>query len=331
LSTIVEKLSNHLSKANHIARNITRSEKSDEISLKKVRTSKKTNQQTIEMGVTIKQYRSKVGSHANFIKQKEIASCFKSKFCNAMLILFFVNAFYLPSLKHFGKRYKNNNESIVFFIKACSYCVHVPLLLRLCNDVGENPGPTLYDIVDVTRTVCADFSQGCQIRFGQSAGKQCVAMSLTAIVYNQIQDVNTWDSSLLNTILIKGNSLYTCICNSVNKDLLLLTDVPEMISAYDNIYKLHYSESYAGALFTACSHEPYYSLEHAFSKIFFDSQLIYSYALLTIGCNTVAIFKTSELVFKMFDSQSRDLYGMPHSYGKSVLVTIQGIQNLYKG
>ncbi len=276
------------------------------------------------MGVTIEQYRSKVGSHANFIKQKEIASCFKSKFWNVMLILFFMNAFYLPSLKHFGKQYKNNNESIVFFIKA----VHVPLLLRLCNDVEENPGPTLYDIVDVTKTVCADFSQGCQIRFGQSAGKQCVAMSLTAIVYNQIQDVSTWDSSFLNTILVNGNSLYTCISNSVSKDLLLLTDVPEMISAYDNIYNLHYSESYAGALFTACSHEPYYSLEHAFSKIFLDSQLNYNYALLTVACNTVAIFKSCELVFKIFDPHSRDLYGMPHSHGKSVLVTTEGIQNL---
>ena len=153
-------------------------------------------------------------------------------------------------------------------------------------------------------------------------------MSLTAIVYNQIQDVSTWDSSFLNTILVNGNSLYTCISNSVSKDLLLLTDVPEMISAYDNIYNLHYSESYAGALFTACSHEPYYSLEHAFSKIFLDSQLNYNYALLTVACNTVAIFKSCELVFKIFDPHSRDLYGMPHSHGKSVLVTTEGIQNL---
>lgn len=246
-----------------------------------------------------------------------------------MLILFFVNAFNLPALKHFGKQYKSNNESIVFFVKACSfYYVHLPLLLKLCNDVEENPGPTLYDIVHVTRTVCAEFSQGCQIRFGQSAGKQCVAMSLTSIVYNQIQDVSDWDSSFLNTILISGNSLYTCLRNSDNKDLLLLTDVPEMISANGNIYNLHYSESYTDALFMTHSDEPYYSLESAFNKTFLDSQLNYNYALLTVACNTVAIFKSPELVFKIFDSHSRDLYGMPHSHGKSVLVTIDGIQNL---
>ena len=171
-------------------------------------------------------------------------------------------------MKHFGKQYKSNNESIVFFIKACSfYYVHVPLLLKLCNDVEENPGPTLYDIVDVPRTVCAEFSQGCQVRFGQSAGKQCVAMSLTSIVYNQIQDVSDWDSFFLNTILISGNSLYTCLSNSVNKDLLLLTDVPEMISANGNIYNLHYSESYTGALFMTHNDEPYYSLESALVTI----------------------------------------------------------------
>ena len=259
------------------------------------------------MGVTIEQYRCKVGSHANFIKQKDIANCLKGKFWNAMLILFFVNACNLPALKHFGKQYKSNNESIVFFTKACSfYYIHVPLLLKLCNDVEENPGPTLYDIVDVSRTVCAEFSQGCQVRFGQSAGKQRVAMSLTSIVYNKIQAVSDWDSFFLNTILISGNRLYTGLSNSVNKDLLLLTDVPEMISANGNIYNLHYSESYTGALFMTHNDEPYYSLESAFNKIFLDSQLNYNYAFLTVACNTVAIFKSPELVFKIFDSHSRD-------------------------
>jgi hypothetical protein len=40
------------------------------------------------------------------------------------------------------------------------YIVYVPLLLRMANDVEENPGPTIYDVVDPTKTICADFSQG---------------------------------------------------------------------------------------------------------------------------------------------------------------------------
>ena len=63
--------------------------------------------------------------------------------------------------------------------------VYVPLLLRLSNDVEENPGPTIfYEIIDPRETLCADFSQG-DIRFGQNAGKQCVAMSVTSS-YNKV-------------------------------------------------------------------------------------------------------------------------------------------------
>jgi len=54
----------------------------------------------------------------------------------------------------------------------------------LANDVEENPGPAIFNIVDPTRTVSADFSQGDEV-FGENAGKQCVGMSLTAIIYHR--------------------------------------------------------------------------------------------------------------------------------------------------
>ena len=65
--------------------------------------------------------------------------------------------------------------------------------------------PTIYEIIDPRETICADFSQG-DIRFGQNAGKQCVAMSVTSS-YNKIKSVNIWDTSLMNTILVNGDSL----------------------------------------------------------------------------------------------------------------------------
>jgi hypothetical protein len=41
-----------------------------------------------------------------------------------------------------------------------SYHVYVPMLLRLGNDVEENPGPiNIYDIVDHSFTVRADFNK----------------------------------------------------------------------------------------------------------------------------------------------------------------------------
>ena len=50
-----------------------------------------------------------------------------------------------------------------------------------------------------------------QKQFRQNTGKQCVAMSLISIMYNEIANIVALDSSFLNVILYPGNSLYTCI------------------------------------------------------------------------------------------------------------------------
>ena len=74
----------------------------------------------------------------------------------------------------------------------------------------------------------------------------------------------------------------------MNKDLLLLTDVPEMICT---VYNLQYSESYAGEVFMTCNNEPCLTLQSALNKIILLSELNYNFALLTISCNTEAIVK----------------------------------------
>ena len=73
----------------------------------------------------------------------------------------------------------------------------------------ENPGPTMFEVIDSKRTVFADYNQGNEVLFGENAGKQCVAMSLTAIIYHHIEDINLWSSSTLNNILVTGNNLYS--------------------------------------------------------------------------------------------------------------------------
>ena len=68
-------------------------------------------------------------------------------------------------------------------------------------------------------------------------------MPLTAIIYHQIENANVWTSSTLNKILVIGNNLYGSIrCSVRNHDHLLLTDVPAMVSIYDKVYELQYSE-----------------------------------------------------------------------------------------
>ena len=73
--------------------------------------------------------------------------------------------------------------------------VFVPLLLRIANDVEENPVPTTYDLVDPL----GDFSQGfCRNsrKFRQNAGNLCVAMSMTAIIHTELKInkyINHWE------------------------------------------------------------------------------------------------------------------------------------------
>ena len=88
------------------------------------------------MSVSIEQYRARIGSHANFIKHRELESHLKNEFWNTELMLFYMNVFYLPTFKRLLLQRQNDYETSLWFVKTlCYYHVYVPLLLRLSNDV----------------------------------------------------------------------------------------------------------------------------------------------------------------------------------------------------
>ena len=132
------------------------------------------------MGVNIEVYRSRTGSHHNFTHCHNRLHGLKGKLWNQILLMFYLNVFYFPDLKSQLKKAKSNREVCQWYVQMVYYHdVYVPLLLRLSNDVEENPGPrTINDIVDSTYTVHAGFNQGNELMFGMNASKQCVAMSL---------------------------------------------------------------------------------------------------------------------------------------------------------
>ena len=72
-----------------------------------------------------------------------------------------------------------------------------------------------------------------------------------------------------------GNSLYSCISSSINKNFLLLTDVPEIVSVSDKIYHLQYSDPCGGDLFMTTVTLPYYSMQNALNNLFLSSQINY--------------------------------------------------------
>ena len=197
------------------------------------------------------------------------------------------------------------------------YHVYVPLLLRLSNDVEENPGSmNINELVYPSHTIHADSNQGSELMFGSNAGKQCVAMSLCSIVYNEIKSVNIWDTSIMNQILCYGNNLYSVVSQCIQKDFLLLTEIPELVDIGSDKYHLEYGESFSGALFMIVNFDAYVTLEHAFNEIFFTSN--YKSCLITIGINTVAVFMPFPGVFKIFD-----LHGMPCASGHCILTSVE--------
>ena len=65
-----------------------------------------------------------------------------------MLMTFYLNVFYLPTLKQVVMQYKMLNQVMFWFTQMMCYNVYIPLLIRQANDVEENPGSTIFDIID---------------------------------------------------------------------------------------------------------------------------------------------------------------------------------------
>ena len=205
------------------------------------------------------------------------------------------------------------------------YRFYIPELIRLANDVETNPGP---GIVDPTKTIAAPYSQGNIEIFGATnAGTQCVAMSLSALVYSFRNPITS--SADLVQIMNIGNNMYSALSQSCKQGLLLLTDLPVRINLGDINYQLIYSESYSGLLNSAPPIIPDFpyvtSLLTAFNSLLMNN---YHAFILTVDIYTVAIYCLPNERYKVFDSHSRDLLGMGNPFGTCTLIEIDSLMNL---
>ena len=194
---------------------------------------------------------------------------------------------------------------------------------KLSGDIETNPGPF---VVDPSKTIHAPYSQGNSLVFGSNAGKQCVAMSLIAILFDFIYSIRS--SSDLGEIMNVGNELYTRLSQSAGQDLLMLTELPEVLCLRDTMYGLKYSDSYFGNVhnFNDCTIDGHcLPLKEAFELLLRQN---FKSVILTITICTVAIFVKSNSTFKVFDSHSRDSEGMSDPCGTCVLIEIASLDKL---
>ena len=199
---------------------------------------------------------------------------------------------------------------------------------KLSGDIEENPGPVNRLFVDSSKTISAPYSQGSVVIFGLNAGKQCVAMSLCSLIYNNKHGITT--SNDLVSIMNIGNELYTRLSQSAGQSFLLQSELPTMLNVFETDYQLEYSESFSGTLHQETAIEGYShctSLQTAFLSLLSDD---YANFILTIGAIAVAIFTCSDddNRYKVLDSRARDLDGNSSSQGTCVLLELSSLSDL---
>ena len=195
----------------------------------------------------------------------------------------------------------------------------------LSTDTEKNPGP---GIDDASKTIAAPYSQGNMEVFGSTnAGTQCVAMSLSALVFN-FRNLITTSADLVQVMNI-GNNMYLALSQSAKEGLLLLTDLPAMVSLSHTNYELRYSESYTGLLNRVSPPIADFAFVTSLSTAL-NSLVTANYHafILTVDIYTMAIYCLPNGRYKIFDSHSRDLLGMAHPYGTCTLIEIDSLMNL---
>ena len=111
------------------------------------------------MGNTLQQYRQVVGMHSIYLVVKEFRGCFKGKFWCSIVLLFHLEAIYLPVLKSLVHMYEMWQMNRLWLTQIYLYRWYIPDLIRLANDIETNPGPAVVDNVDSSKTTCAPSAQ----------------------------------------------------------------------------------------------------------------------------------------------------------------------------
>ena len=188
--------------------------------------------------------------------------------------------------------------------------------------------------LDVISSIRGSMHQGNPMLL-PAAGKQCVSNVLAYFLFCNIKPPTRYGTSDIDDILYQGSLLYNRISESIGmvNRFLLINELPKTIYINRSRYELLYltDESLFGLICgDGLVNEPFYSLSDALHKSF-DG---YNHVFLTMvsyinngSGSTIGLHKI-EGIFYVFDSHSRDENGMVVDDGKSVLMTIDSIQNI---
>ena len=84
---------------------------------------------------------------------------------------------------------------------------------KLSADIKKNPGPSVY--VDATKTIHAP-------------------MSLCALIYSKMRRITSVDDMI--QIMTVGNQLYSSLSSLARQPMLMLTELPEMVTVFKRFF-----------------------------------------------------------------------------------------------
>ena len=99
---------------------------------------------------------------------------------------------------------------------------------HLSTDIEKNPGPSFY--VYAAKKIHTPYCQGNVVVFGENAGQQCVAMSLSALIYSKIKIASVDDMIQIMTV---GYQLYSSLSLLTRQSMLMLTKLPGMVTMFE--------------------------------------------------------------------------------------------------
>ena len=93
------------------------------------------------------------------------------------------------------------------------------------------------------KPIHAPFCQGNVAVFGKNAGQQSVAMSPYALIYSKRRRITSVDDMI--QIMIVGKQLYSSLSLLARQSMLMLKELPGMVTVFERFFQLEYSESYS--------------------------------------------------------------------------------------
>ena len=135
-------------------------------------------------------------------------------------------------------------------------------------------------------------------------------------------------NDLLKTMHI-GNELYSSLSQLNRQSLLMLTELPVMLTVLDKNYQLDYSASYTGTIHGDSAIDGFQyciGLQRALQSLVSQQ---YNSFILIVGAVGVAIIHYPDAgQFRIFDSHARDIYGNTPPQGTCVLLHAPCISHL---